>query len=134
MRHELIDGLPAFSFMRLQAIKEEKMEVTLGQLAERWASVSWGMDPYKGGDVPLLKIAEEDFEALEVSLGTRQRFVVIIKLNVGTLTTDDARYLLCFHYLPVITELQQEVANRLYHSEHASQQIGSYLRTTCNAL
>lgn len=49
-----------------QAIKEEKMEVTLSQLAERWNNIVWGMDPYKGGDVPLLKIAEEDFEALEV--------------------------------------------------------------------
>ncbi|CAM9328435.1 unnamed protein product, partial [Hapterophycus canaliculatus] len=48
-----------------QAIKEEKMEVTLSQLAERWNNVVWGMDPYKGGEVPLLKIAEEDFEALE---------------------------------------------------------------------
>lgn len=44
------------------------MEVTLGQLAERWNNVVWGMDPYKGGDVPLLKIAEEDFEALEVTI------------------------------------------------------------------
>lgn len=44
------------------------MEVTLSQLAERWNNVVWGMDPYKGGDVPLLKIAEEDFEALEVLL------------------------------------------------------------------
>lgn len=42
------------------------MEVTLGQLKDRWGNVVWGMDPYKGGDVPLLKIAEEDFEALEV--------------------------------------------------------------------
>lgn len=50
----------------MQAIKEEKMEVILGQLKERWGNVVWGMDPYKGGDVPLLKIAEEDFEALEV--------------------------------------------------------------------
>lgn len=44
------------------------MEVTLSQLADRWNNVVWGMDPYKGGDVPLLKIAEEDFEALEVLL------------------------------------------------------------------
>lgn len=43
------------------------MEITLGQLSERWANICWGMDPYKGSDVPLLKIAEEDFEALEVS-------------------------------------------------------------------
>lgn len=50
----------------IQAIKEEKMENTLAQLKERWAHIVWGMDPYKGGDVPLLKIAEEDFEALEV--------------------------------------------------------------------
>lgn len=42
------------------------MENTLAQLKERWAHIVWGMDPYKGGDVPLLKIAEEDFEALEV--------------------------------------------------------------------
>lgn len=45
------------------------MEIMLGQLKERWASIVWGMDPYKGGDVPLLKIAEEDFEALEVPVG-----------------------------------------------------------------
>lgn len=45
------------------------MEVTLGQLKERWNSVVWGMDLYKGGDVPLLKIAEEDFESLEVPIG-----------------------------------------------------------------
>lgn len=46
------------------------METTLGQLKERWAHIFWGMDPYKGGDVPLLKMAEEDFEALEVTLET----------------------------------------------------------------
>lgn len=43
------------------------MEVTLAQLEERWNNIVWGMDPYKGGDVPLLKMAEEDFEALEVT-------------------------------------------------------------------
>lgn len=42
------------------------MEVTLGQLKDRWKNIKWGMDPYKGGEVPLLKMAEEDFEALEV--------------------------------------------------------------------
>ncbi|CAM9498163.1 unnamed protein product, partial [Phaeothamnion confervicola] len=48
-----------------QAAKEEKMEATLLQLAERWAAVIWLTDPYNGGEVTLLKIAEEDFEALE---------------------------------------------------------------------
>ncbi|CAM9266952.1 unnamed protein product [Chrysoparadoxa australica] len=48
-----------------QAVKEEKMEVTLGQLEERWSSIEWLMDLFSGTDVPLLKIAEEDFEALE---------------------------------------------------------------------
>lgn len=73
-----------------QAIKEEKMEVTLGQLAERWNNVVWGMDPYKGGDVPLLKIAEEDFEALEVPIEmspvqTRPTVVVVRMYRVRVL-------------------------------------------------
>lgn len=63
-----IDGCSLPIHTCLQAIKEEKMEITLGQLSERWANISWGMDPYKGGDVPLLKIAEDDFEALEASI------------------------------------------------------------------
>lgn len=41
------------------------MEVTLQQLDERWAGIEWLMDPYKDTDVPLLKMQEEDFEALE---------------------------------------------------------------------
>lgn len=66
------------------------MEVTLGQLAERWNNVVWGMDPYKGGDVPLLKIAEEDFEALEVPIEmspaqTRPSIVVVRMYRVRML-------------------------------------------------
>lgn len=48
-----------------QAAKEEKMERQLAALAERWAGVAWLMEPYKDSGVPLLKMAEEDFEALE---------------------------------------------------------------------
>ena len=64
-----------------QAIKEEKMEVTLSQLAERWNNIVWGMDPYKGGDVPLLKIAEEDFEALEVLIKVDHKLQIIVSNN-----------------------------------------------------
>lgn len=52
------------------------METSLGQLNDRWDQIVWGMDPYKGTDVPLLKIAEEDFEALEVHSGTERRSLV----------------------------------------------------------
>lgn len=48
-----------------QAVKEEKMENQLKGLNTRWAVIQWGMEPYKDTDVPLLKMAEEDFEALE---------------------------------------------------------------------
>jgi dynein heavy chain len=48
-----------------QAAKEEKMERQLAALGERWAAVEWRMEPYKDSGVPLLKMAEEDFEALE---------------------------------------------------------------------
>jgi len=48
-----------------QAVKEEKMEHQLAGLANRWEAIQWLMDPYKDTDVPLLKVAEEDFEALE---------------------------------------------------------------------
>ena len=57
---------PPTTHLTTQATKEDKMEVTLGQLAERWNNVVWSMSPCKGGDVPLLNMAEEDFEALEV--------------------------------------------------------------------
>ena len=48
-----------------QATKEEKMEVQLDNLEERWESITWKMEPYKDTQVPLLKISEEDFEGLE---------------------------------------------------------------------
>jgi len=55
-----------------QAAKEEKMENTLKQLTERWDGIEWLMEPYKDTDVPLLKIAEEDFESLEADQLTVQ--------------------------------------------------------------
>ena len=48
-----------------QAVKELKIENTVKQLGERWSAIEWLMEPYKDSDVPLLKMAEEDFEALE---------------------------------------------------------------------
>lgn len=50
-----------------QAVKEEKMEITLEQIEGRWSKIIFTMNPYKGsdGDVPLLGIAEDDFECLE---------------------------------------------------------------------
>ena len=48
-----------------QATKEGKMEIAIAQLGERWLGIEWLMDPYKDTDVPLLKMGEEDFEALE---------------------------------------------------------------------
>jgi dynein heavy chain len=47
------------------AAKEEKMEKGLSGLDERWVSIEWFMEKYKDTDVPLLKLIEEDFEALE---------------------------------------------------------------------
>jgi len=55
-----------------QAAKELKIENTLNSLADRWTTISWLMDLYKDTDVPLLKIAEEDFEALEADQLTVQ--------------------------------------------------------------
>lgn len=52
------------------------------QLGERWAGIEWLMEPYMDTDIPLLKMAEEDFEALEADQLTVQgmlasRFVKI---------------------------------------------------------
>jgi dynein heavy chain len=54
-----------------QAAKEEKMELSLNQMDDRWSSIDLTMTPYhkKDGDldeeVPLVGISEEDFESLE---------------------------------------------------------------------
>ena len=48
-----------------QAVKELKIEMTVLAISERWKTVIWLMEPYKDTDVPLLRIGEEDFEALE---------------------------------------------------------------------
>ena len=52
-----------------QAVKEEKMEITIDQIELRWADINFTMTPYKQSnnceDIPLLGIGEEDFEALE---------------------------------------------------------------------
>jgi dynein heavy chain len=55
-----------------QATKEGKMEIAIAQLGERWLGIEWLMDPYKDTDVPLLKLGEEDFEALEADQLTVQ--------------------------------------------------------------
>lgn len=55
-----------------QADKEAKMEAKLIELDGRWQAIEWRKDDYKGTDVPLLKIAEEDFEALEADQLTVQ--------------------------------------------------------------
>lgn len=48
-----------------QAQKEEKMEQTLQRLAAAWQSVQFLLEEHKGSGVQLIKMAEEDFEALE---------------------------------------------------------------------
>lgn len=55
-----------------QAVKELKIENTIMQLNERWKGIEWLMETYKDTDVPLLKMAEEDFEALEADQLTVQ--------------------------------------------------------------
>jgi dynein heavy chain len=55
-----------------QAAKELKIESTVQQLGERWVGIEWLMETYKDSDVPLLKMAEEDFEALEADQLTVQ--------------------------------------------------------------
>ena len=49
-----------------QAMKEEKMEGTLAKLSEFWSGVEFVEEEYQqGSDIKLLRMAEEDFEALE---------------------------------------------------------------------
>ena len=48
-----------------QAAKELKIELTIEQMSVRWKGIEWQMETYKDTDVPLLKLTEEDFEALE---------------------------------------------------------------------
>lgn len=55
-----------------QAAKELKIETTIKNLDERWLGIEWLMESYKDTDVPLLKMAEEDFEALEADQLTVQ--------------------------------------------------------------
>jgi dynein heavy chain len=55
-----------------QAVKELKIENTVKQLNERWVGIEWLMETYKDTDIPLLKMAEEDFEALEADQLTVQ--------------------------------------------------------------
>lgn len=55
-----------------QAAKELKIETTLEQLKERWSGIEWLMETYKDTDIPLLKMAEEDFESLEADQLTVQ--------------------------------------------------------------
>jgi dynein heavy chain len=55
-----------------QAVKELKIETTVAQLKERWIGIEWLMETYKDTDIPLLKMAEEDFEALEADQLTVQ--------------------------------------------------------------
>ena len=45
--------------------KEEKIEVNLASLLDRWLNIEFLADMYKGTEVPLLKVQEEDWEALE---------------------------------------------------------------------
>lgn len=48
-----------------QADKEEKIETNLEVLKNRWMSISFNADFYKGTEIPLLKVGEEDWESLE---------------------------------------------------------------------
>lgn len=48
-----------------QADKEEKIETNLKVLKDRWLNIVFGADFYKGTEVPLLKVGEEDWESLE---------------------------------------------------------------------
>lgn len=49
-----------------QALKEEKMEETLARLEDFWQTAEFVGEPYKeGSSIMLLKMTEEDFEALE---------------------------------------------------------------------
>jgi dynein heavy chain len=58
-----------------KAVKEAKQEDTLANLETSWSSISFVASLYKDSDVPLLKIAEEDFELLEADQLTLQGMV-----------------------------------------------------------
>lgn len=75
-----------------QAVKELKIETTVQQLNDRWLGIEWLMETYKDTDVPLLKMAEEDFEALEADQLTVQgmlasRFVKQFQTEVQDVST-----------------------------------------------
>lgn len=53
-------------------LQELKIETTVKQLGDRWTGIEWLMEPYMDTDVPLLKMAEEDFESLEADQLTVQ--------------------------------------------------------------
>ena len=55
-----------------QAVRELKIENSIASLSERWLSIDWVMETYKDTTVPLLKLGEEDFEALEADQLTVQ--------------------------------------------------------------
>lgn len=48
-----------------QADKEEKIETNLEVLKQRWLSISFTAEFYKGTEVPMLKVGEDDWESLE---------------------------------------------------------------------
>jgi len=71
-----------------QATKEEKIELNLEALRERWQAIEFQCELYKTTDVPLLKIQEEDWEALENDQLTVQgmmasRYVKQFEKDVG---------------------------------------------------
>eukprot|EP00899_Mesostigma_viride_P003607 jgi/Mesvir1/13247/Mv18980-RA.1 len=48
-----------------RAQKEEKMEQSLAKLQATWSKVEFVFTPFKGADLSLVKLSEEDFEQLE---------------------------------------------------------------------
>ena len=58
-----------------KAVKESKQEETLKNLEQTWGGVEFQGSNYKDTDVPLIKLAEEDFELLEADQLTLQGMV-----------------------------------------------------------
>ena len=60
-----------------KAVKEKKQQVTLEDLEKRWVNVEFVTSDHvcSNGTVPMLKMGEEDFEAMEADLLTLQSMV-----------------------------------------------------------
>ena len=105
--------------------KELKIENTVTTIADRWKSIDWLMDLYADSDVPLLKIGEEDFEALEADQLTVQvRDYPFLYLYY--------HLLLCIKPGPALSSSPCQVPNHYHAYIHTNNDIPLYFLRRIN--